>query len=73
MRVIHGTVKTDTWYSVNILKIYQVIARHLENFPQDKVRFPNFLQAKKTILALGEDLPLEGELHSAEYFHGRYQ
>lgn len=29
--------------------------------------------SRKTILALGEDMPLQGELHSAQYFHGRYE
>ncbi|KAH9931079.1 nucleoside hydrolase [Epithele typhae] len=43
---------------VNILKMYQAIARHLEQFPEDAARFPNFQQGRKTILA-------------AQYFHGR--
>ncbi|KAI0703380.1 nucleoside hydrolase [Cerioporus squamosus] len=56
---------------INILKIYQAVARHIERHPEDATRFPNFSQRKKTILAVGEDGPLEGDLHSAEYFHGR--
>ncbi len=58
--------------SVNILKIYHAIAQHLDRFPQDSHRFPGFFRRQKTVLVLGEDLPLEGELHSAGYFHGRY-
>ncbi|KAF8629242.1 hypothetical protein AX17_005821 [Amanita inopinata Kibby_2008] len=55
----------------NVLKAYQVIARHLEAYPADRNRFPNFCPTKKTILARGCDCPLEGQLHSAQYFHGR--
>ncbi|KAH9892548.1 nucleoside hydrolase [Cubamyces lactineus] len=56
---------------VNILKIYQALARHVERIPEDASRFPALAPRRKTILALGEDGPLEGELHSAQYFHGR--
>ncbi|RDX55068.1 nucleoside hydrolase [Lentinus brumalis] len=56
---------------INILKIYRAVARHIERHPQDASRFPNFSQRRKTILAVGEDRPLEGDIHSAEYFHGR--
>ncbi|KAI0663543.1 nucleoside hydrolase [Cubamyces menziesii] len=56
---------------VNILKTYQALARHVERFPEDASRFPGLAPRRKTILALGEDRPLEGELHSAQYFHGR--
>ncbi|PIL36154.1 hypothetical protein GSI_01814 [Ganoderma sinense ZZ0214-1] len=56
---------------VNIFKIYQAISRQLEQFPQDTSRFVNFSQKRSPILAVGEDRPLEGELHSAQYFHGR--
>ncbi|TBU47641.1 nucleoside hydrolase [Dichomitus squalens] len=56
---------------VNVLKTYQAIHRQLEQFPQDAYRYVNFSQERKTILAVGEDGPLEGALHSAKYFHGR--
>ncbi|KAI0949624.1 hypothetical protein AcW1_009173 [Taiwanofungus camphoratus] len=56
---------------LNVLKLYQAISRHLERYPQDKSRFPNFEPLRKTILARGADGPLEGDLHSAQYFHGR--
>ncbi|KAJ7690629.1 Inosine/uridine-preferring nucleoside hydrolase domain-containing protein [Mycena rosella] len=55
----------------NILKAYQAVSRHLERFPEDAPRFPNFSPAVKPILACGSAGPLEGELHSAQYFHGR--
>ncbi|PFH52035.1 hypothetical protein AMATHDRAFT_141159, partial [Amanita thiersii Skay4041] len=56
--------------SNNIIKAYQVIARHIEAHPNDKVRFPCFQQVNKTILARGRDAPLEGPVHGAQYFHG---
>ena len=59
-------------HSLNVLKIYQAVARHIQLHPEDASRFPNFSQPRKTILARGVDHPLEGELHSAQYFHGRY-
>ncbi|KAJ7502815.1 Inosine/uridine-preferring nucleoside hydrolase domain-containing protein [Mycena galericulata] len=55
----------------NILKAYQAVSRHLEKFPEDATRFPNFSPKVKPILANGSAGPLEGELHSAQYFHGR--
>ncbi|KAJ6497852.1 Inosine/uridine-preferring nucleoside hydrolase domain-containing protein, partial [Mycena sanguinolenta] len=55
----------------NVLKAYQAVARHLEAFPQDSSRFPNFSSEVKPILACGSTGPLEGDLHSAQYFHGR--
>lgn len=58
-------------FSLNLLKIYQAVSRHLECHPEDQVRFPSFSQSRKPILAIGADGPLEGELHSARYFHGR--
>ncbi|KAJ7782897.1 nucleoside hydrolase [Mycena metata] len=55
----------------NILKTYQAVSRHLEKFPEDASRFPNFSSTAKPILARGSSGPLEGDLHSAQYFHGR--
>ncbi|KAF8621538.1 hypothetical protein AX15_007710 [Amanita polypyramis BW_CC] len=68
--VTFGNTDRDVCYT-NILKTYHAIARHLEAYPHHRNRFPNFHQAKKTILARGADLPLEGEAHAAKYFHGR--
>ncbi|KAI0358399.1 nucleoside hydrolase [Trametes cingulata] len=56
---------------LNILKMYQALARQLEAFPEDARRFPGLASRRKTIVAVGEDGPLQGELHSAQYFHGR--
>lgn len=56
--------------SANLLKVYQAISVHLESHPDDKHRFPNFF-GTKPILARGPDGPLSGDLHSAQYFHGR--
>ncbi|KAI0823733.1 nucleoside hydrolase [Trametes gibbosa] len=63
---------TDRYSSyINILKAYQAVARHIAQFPEDASRFPGMTPIRKTTLALGEDMPLQGELHSAQYFHGR--
>ncbi|KAJ7188507.1 nucleoside hydrolase [Mycena filopes] len=56
---------------LNILKAYQAVSRHLNQFPQDAPRFPNFSSTVKPILARGSSGPLQGDLHSAQYFHGR--
>lgn len=57
---------------LNILKLYQAISLHLEENPGDSSRFPGFLSTLKPYLTRGADGPLNGEQHSAEYFHGRY-
>jgi hypothetical protein len=59
-------------YSINVLKVYHAIESHLRQFPSDAHNFPNFDPKRKPILARGSTGPLEGDLHSAEYFHGRY-
>ena len=61
-----------SYYSLNILKVYQAIESHIRQFPSDAHNFPNFDPKRKPILARGSAGPLEGGLHSAEYFHGRY-
>ncbi|KAJ7755736.1 Inosine/uridine-preferring nucleoside hydrolase domain-containing protein [Mycena maculata] len=66
----NGTL-SNRIYSLNILKAYQAVSRHLDRFPEDAARFPNFSQDVKPILARGSAGPLEGDLHSAQYFHGR--
>ena len=57
--------------SINILKIYDTLSRHFVQYPEDQKYWPNYSLLKKTILARGAEGPLEGELHSAQYFHGR--
>ncbi|KAG5220049.1 nucleoside hydrolase [Salix suchowensis] len=56
---------------INVLKTYQALSAHFEQHPDAQARFPNFQPETKTILALGATGPLEGDLHSAQYFHGR--
>lgn len=65
-----GNTDIDASYK-NILKVYQAIGKHLEQFPEDSARFPNFRPQVPPLLVRGSALPLEGELHSAHYFHGR--
>ncbi|KAJ7251812.1 nucleoside hydrolase [Mycena haematopus] len=66
----YGNTDITSSYT-NILKAYQAVTRHLEEFPHDSARFPNFSSTTKPILACGSAGPLEGDLHSAQYFHGR--
>ncbi|EIN11701.1 nucleoside hydrolase [Punctularia strigosozonata HHB-11173 SS5] len=68
--VSFGNTDVDSSY-LNIFKIYQALERHLESFPEERERYPNFDPNRKPVLARGTDLPLEGALHSAQYFHGR--
>ena len=55
----------------NVLKLYDVIRRNNEQRPEEQGRFYNFHHSRP-ILAIGCHGPLEGALHSAQYFHGRY-
>ncbi|KAF9445905.1 nucleoside hydrolase [Macrolepiota fuliginosa MF-IS2] len=68
--VSFGNTDADASY-LNILKLYQTIERHIQKHPEDVGRFPNFSPKKKIILARGCEGPIEGTLHSAQYFHGR--
>lgn len=56
---------------LNILKTYQALTRHFTQHPSHQDRFPNFSPTIKPLLARGSHGPLEGDLHSAQYFHGR--
>ncbi|KIY46213.1 nucleoside hydrolase, partial [Fistulina hepatica ATCC 64428] len=49
---------------LNVLKAYQAIAQ------DNSTRFVNFARSRP-VLAKGATGPLEGDLHSAQYFHGR--
>ncbi|TFK25530.1 nucleoside hydrolase [Coprinopsis marcescibilis] len=63
---------TDLEHSyLNIYKAYQAVARHIEAFPEEASRFPNFKPQRLPLVIRGCDGPLQGELHSAQYFHGR--
>ncbi|KAH7909966.1 nucleoside hydrolase [Hygrophoropsis aurantiaca] len=68
--VTFGNTDVQSAYT-NIFKIYQAVSRHLELYPEDNARFPNFAPANKPIFAVGPDGPLEGGTHYAHYFHGR--
>ncbi|KIK68896.1 hypothetical protein GYMLUDRAFT_34898 [Collybiopsis luxurians FD-317 M1] len=68
--VSYGNTDIESAYA-NVLKTYQAVQRHLDLYPADALRFPNFFNSLKTILCRGSDGPLEGALHSATYFHGR--
>ncbi|KAF5325618.1 hypothetical protein D9611_000107 [Ephemerocybe angulata] len=68
--ISYGNTDIDASY-LNILKAYQAIAKHLEIHPEDTLRFPNFRPDSPPLLVRGVSAPLEGSLHSAQYFHGR--
>ncbi|KAF8995439.1 Inosine/uridine-preferring nucleoside hydrolase domain-containing protein [Cyathus striatus] len=69
--VTFGNTDVNSSYR-NVLKTYEVIERHLKLHPEDRHHFPNFFPEYSTpILVKGCEGPLEGELHSAQYFHGR--
>ncbi|KAF8653594.1 hypothetical protein AX16_003872 [Volvariella volvacea WC 439] len=57
--------------SLNIIKLYHAIHKHLERHSDQASRFPNFGGPRRPTLAKGSDAPLQGELHTAQYFHGR--
>jgi hypothetical protein len=48
-----------------------VVTRNIQAEPESALRFHGISPDCKIILARGADHPLEGELHSAQYFHGR--
>ncbi|PBK86935.1 nucleoside hydrolase [Armillaria gallica] len=68
--VSFGNTDIQSSYA-NILKTYQALTRHFDAYPAEKPRFPNYSASPKTSLVLGSDGPLEGDVHSAQYFHGR--
>ncbi|THV06747.1 nucleoside hydrolase [Dendrothele bispora CBS 962.96] len=69
--VSYGNTDIESSY-LNVFKTFQAVSRHIEKHSQDAGRFPNLSSTvKPIILARGSDGPLQGELHSAQYFHGR--
>ncbi|KAF9490034.1 nucleoside hydrolase [Pleurotus eryngii] len=56
---------------LEILAILVSFGASLSLVVETLARFPNFQPETKTILALGATGPLEGDLHSTQYFHGR--
>lgn len=65
-----GNTDRDSCY-LNIFKAYQAVARHLELYPDDSTRFPNFRPEVPPLLVRGAEGPLGGDYHTAQYFHGR--
>lgn len=65
-----GNTSLDNAYN-NILKIYGVLDRHVQDHDPEMERFPALKQAKKPLLIRGADGPLAGPAHSAAYFHGK--
>ncbi|KAK0459162.1 nucleoside hydrolase [Desarmillaria tabescens] len=68
--VSFGNTDIQSSYA-NILKTYQALTRHFDAYPAEKARFSNYSASPKTSLVFGSDAPLEGDIHSAQYFHGR--
>ncbi|CCM01125.1 uncharacterized protein FIBRA_03173 [Fibroporia radiculosa] len=68
--VSFGNTDTEASY-LNIFKLYKAISLHIKKHPDAQSRFPGFSSSRKVILARGAEGPLEGDLHSAQYFHGR--
>jgi len=56
---------------LNIIKLYYTLLQHLEQYPEQKSRFPGLSGDRKVFLAKGCSHPLAGGDYSAEYFHGR--
>ncbi|KAI0812525.1 nucleoside hydrolase [Irpex lacteus] len=59
--ITFGNTDIDAAY-LNILRLSQVLSRNFSADPESK---------SQIILAKGANHPLDGELHSAQYFHGR--
>ncbi|TFK54312.1 nucleoside hydrolase [Heliocybe sulcata] len=68
--VTFGNTDQEACYN-NIFKLYQAVSRHLDRYPEDKARFPNFDPANKPFIVKGAARPWDTEKHTAEYFHGR--
>ncbi|TCD71568.1 hypothetical protein EIP91_007315 [Steccherinum ochraceum] len=68
--VSFGNTDVDACY-LNIIRLYEVLSKQLQQHPEDQQFWPNFSPDHKIILARGATGPLEGESHTAQYFHGR--
>jgi len=51
--------------------VYSALHRHVELCPSEIEKFPNLNAGRKPILARGASAPLQGDIHMAQYFHGR--
>lgn len=65
------SILSDAFTSANIYRIYQAVQKEVDYNPEARLRFPGFFQDRKPFLAKGAEEPLGGELHTAQYFHGR--
>ncbi|KAJ3540288.1 hypothetical protein NM688_g6249 [Phlebia brevispora] len=67
--ITFGNTDVDAAY-LNVLKIYNAVYKLFDSDFTSRAQFCNVAEGK-IILARGSDVPLEGDLHSAQYFHGR--
>lgn len=68
--------------SDNIRKLFQALTIHFEKHPDQRARFPGYTLVSEAnskgftdqvpFLAKGEQRPLDGEMYTAKYFHGRW-
>lgn len=58
--------------SLNVFRLHKALSKQFDADPESRARYINLSSDRKIILAKGADFPLEGELHSAQYFHGRW-
>jgi hypothetical protein len=61
--------------SLNVFRVYHAIEKHIQAYPDDASRFPNFQTtdpSKRPLLVRGAAGPLQGDIHGAQYFHGRH-
>lgn len=66
------TLNPHATRSLNILKLHKALYLQFHKEPESRGRYPGVSPDTKIILAKGSEGPLEGDLHSAEYFHGRF-
>lgn len=52
--------------------MYHALMKHLEQYPEQRHRFPGLETGRKVILTRGCSGPIAGEKYSVEDFHGRY-
>ncbi|KAH9971125.1 nucleoside hydrolase [Lactifluus volemus] len=68
--VSFGNTDVEACYA-NIFKIYQAVGRHIEQHPESCHLFPNYNSSRKPLVVKGAAGPLNGDLETAAYFHGR--
>lgn len=78
--ITFGNTDIDHAYD-NIRKLFQALTIHFEKHPDQRARFPGYTLVSEAnskgftdqvpFLAKGEQRPLDGEMYTAKYFHGR--